>query len=60
MVSTAGVIRVSADEGKALGILETESVRLGNGDVAASLNVFQEIDCIVCSLPHCHGLVTDQ
>lgn len=51
MTLTAGVIRVSADEGKTLGILEADSVRLGNGDVVASLNVFQEMDCIVRLLP---------
>lgn len=51
LTPTAGVIRVSADEGKKLGILEAESVRLENGDVVASLNVFQEMDCIVRLLP---------
>lgn len=51
LTPTAGVIRVSTDEGETLGILEADSVRLANGDVVASLNVFQEMDCIVRLLP---------
>ena len=45
---TAGVFRVSEDEAQAMGKLKAESVRLENGDVVLSLNVYQELYCIVC------------
>ncbi|KAM7187954.1 protein of unknown function (DUF3328) domain containing protein [Rhypophila sp. PSN 637] len=41
-----GIFRVSKEEAIKLGKLKEQSVRFGNGDVALSLNVYQELYCL--------------